>query len=140
MKSIGRIKKFLIVGISAAFVNVSIMVLFVEGFGFKTYLLKNLANILSIEISIIYNYMLSRAWTWSDTPAKKGRDLLGQCVSFHVANLTGLFLRVVLFAFLEKLAVFYVLNIILGIVLAAFVSYILYDKIVFKRPINEKPL
>jgi dolichol-phosphate mannosyltransferase len=140
MKSIGRIKRFLIVGISAAFVNISIMVLFVEGFGFKTYFLKNLANILSIEVSIIYNFMLSRAWTWSDTPSRKGRDFLGQCVSFHVANLTGLVLRVVLFAFLEKFAVFYVLNMMFGIVLAAFVSYILYDKIVFKRPLNEKIL
>jgi len=140
MKSIGRIKRFLIVGISAAFVNISIMVLFVEGFGFKTYFLKNLANILSIEVSIIYNFMLSRAWTWSDTPSTKGRDLLGQCVSFHVANVTGLVLRVVLFAFLEKFAVFYVLNMMFGIVLAAFVSYILYDKIVFKRPLNEKIL
>ncbi len=140
MKSTGRIKRFLIVGMSAAFVNVSIMVLFVEGLGFKTYFLRNLANILSIEVSIIYNFMLSRSWTWSDTPSIKGRDLLGQCVSFHVANLTGLFLRVVLFAFLEKLAVYYVLNIMLGIVLAAFVSYILYDKIVFKKPLKEKTL
>ena len=138
MRSTGRIKRFLIVGMSAAFVNLSLMVLFVEGFGFKTYFLKNLANILSIEVSIIYNFMLSRAWTWSDTPSQKGRNLLGQCVSFHAANLTGLVLRVVLFAFLEKLAVYYVLNIMLGIVLAASVSYILYDRIVFKRAVNEK--
>ncbi len=134
----GRYKKFLIAGLSAAFVNLSVMVIFVEVFGFKTYFLKNLANIVSIEISIIYNFMLSRAWTWNDTPLKKGKDLLGQCISFHVANLTGLGIRIILFAFLEKLAVFYILNMLLGIVVAAFVSFVLYDRIVFKRPVNEK--
>lgn len=116
------------------------MVVLVELFGFKTYFLKNLANILSIEISIIYNFMLSRAWTWNDTPLKKGGDLLGQCVSFHVANLSGLGIRIILFAFLDKLAVFYILNILLGIGVAALVGYLLYDRIVFKRPMNDKPL
>ena len=132
-------QRFCIAGFSAAVVNLSLMVLFVEGFGCKTYLLKNLANLLSIEISIIYHFVLSRAWTWSDAPQKKGKELIAQCISFHVANLTGIAIRVIIFAVLEKMGVFYILNVILGIGVATAVSFILYDRIVFRRRIDEKP-
>jgi dolichol-phosphate mannosyltransferase len=134
-----RVKKFLIAGLSAAFVNLSLMILLVEYLGFKTYLLKNLANIMAIEVSIIYNFMVSRAWTWRDVPPKKGKDLMAQCVSFHAANLVGMAARVIIFATLERLGVFYVLNVILGIGVAAAMSFVLYDRIVFKKPMDEKP-
>jgi dolichol-phosphate mannosyltransferase len=138
MRFTGRVRKFLLVGASAALVNLSVMVFFVEVLGFKTYLLKNLANVLSIEISIIFNFALSRAWTWGDVPAKKGRNLAGQCVSFHAANLIGLITRAVLFAVLESAGVYYILNMILGVGIAASMSFVLYDRIVFKRSSDEK--
>lgn len=139
MRITGRANKFLIVGLSAALVNLSLMILLVDGFGFKTFFLKNLANILSIEISIIYHFVLSRAWTWSDAPQKKGKDLIAQCVSFHAANLVGIAARVIIFATLERLGIYYILNVILGIGVAAVASFVLYDRIVFKRPMDEKP-
>ena len=43
--SSSRIRKFLIVGVSAALVNFLFMILLVEVFGFKSFYLKNLANI-----------------------------------------------------------------------------------------------
>lgn len=137
MKLTGRVRKFLIVGLSAAFVNLSLMVLFVEGYGFKTYFLKNLANILSIEISIIYHFAASRAWTWSDAPKKQGKDLMAQCVSFHVANLAGMAIRAVIFAILEKSGVYYIVNVAIGIGLATAVSFVFYDRIVFKKQADE---
>ena len=112
------------------------MVLFVEVFGFTTYILKNAANILSIEISILYHFIISRLWTWHDAPRKKGKTLLGQFISFHVVNITGMIIRVIAFAVLEKLGVFYIVNVTIGICLAAAVSFILYDRIVFKRDIQ----
>lgn len=136
MRFTNRVKKFFIVGLSAAFVNLAFMVLFVEVFWLKTYFLKNLANILSIEISIIYHFVLSRAWTWSDAPKKKGKDLIAQCISFHAANLAGMAVRVLMFAALERIGVFYVLNVVLGIGVAAVMSYMLYDRIVFRMPVG----
>ena len=41
--------------------------------------------------------------------------------------------RVILFAVLERLGVFYVLNVVLGIVVVAAMSFILYDKVVFRN-------
>ena len=131
-----RIKRFFIAGLSAALVNLFFMVLFVEAFGFTTYILKNLANILSIEISILYHFTVSRLWTWHDAPRKKGKNLLGQFISFHVVNITGMIIRIITFAVLDKLGMYYILNVTVGICLAAAVSFVLYDRIVFKRDIQ----
>jgi len=131
-----RIKRFLIAGLSAALVNLFFMVLFVEVFGFTTYFLKNVANILSIEISILYHFVVSRVWTWHDAPRKKGRNLLGQFISFHVVNITGMIIRIITFAVLDKLGMYYILNVTVGICFAAAVSFFLYDRIVFKRDIQ----
>jgi dolichol-phosphate mannosyltransferase len=138
MRLTGRVKKFLIIGFSAAFVNFLLMILFVEVLGFKSYYLKNLANILSIEISILYNFILSRLWTWGDVPRKQGKGLITQFISFNLAAFTGISIRVIVFAILEKLRVFYLLKVAIGIGLAATVDFILYDKLVFRRPANEK--
>lgn len=109
------------------------MILFVEVFKFKTYFLKNAANVLSIGISIVYHFILSRLWTWKDAPQKKGKGLIIQFISFNIANFTVMAVRIILFAILEKMGVFYVLNVVFGIVLAATVSFILYERFVFNR-------
>jgi len=114
MKVTKRVKRFCIAGSSAALVNLSLMILFVEGFGFATYYLKNLANLLSIEISILYHFFISR-WTWSDAPSKKGKYLIGQCALFHAANITAMAVRIILFAILETLGVYYIVNVIASI-------------------------
>lgn len=133
-----RVKKFLIVGSSAAVVNFAVMIIFVEYFFFNTYLLKNIANVLSMEIGGFYNFILSRRWTWGDSPKKRGTDLITQFVSFNLAALTGISIRVIIFAILEKFGVFYLLNLTIGIGLGALVNFILYDKLIFKRALDGK--
>jgi putative flippase GtrA len=128
-----RIMKFLIVGCSAALVNFLLITIFIELFGFTGYFLKNLANILAIEMSAVYNFSISRLWTWKDAPRKQGKSLVAQFVSFNLALLAGIVLRVILFAVLEKWGVFYLLNVAIGIGIAACIDFILYDKFVFKR-------
>lgn len=138
MKLTDRLKKFLIVGSSAATVNFLSMILFVEVFGFKTYFLKNVANILAIEISILFNFIFQRHWTWGDVEKRQGLGLMTQLLSFHMAALTGIFLRIILFALLEKWGVFYLLNVAIGIGIAAGINYFLYDKLIFRGVRNEK--
>lgn len=138
MRLTDRVKRFLIIGSSAALVNFLLMILFVEVFWFKTYFLKNLANVSSIEISVFYNFLLSRLWTWVDAPKKQGKSLMVQFVSFNLAALTGIGIRVFVFAILEKWGIFYLLNVALGIGLAATVDFLLYDKLIFKRRADEE--
>lgn len=134
----GRLKKFIIVGASAAIVNFGAMIIFVEILDFNEYFYKNIANILSIELSIIFNFYLSRQWTWFDAPQKKGKMLVGQLLYFNLAALTGIFMRIICFAALDRLEVFYIINVAIGIGIAAIVDFILYDKLIFRRSTNEK--
>jgi putative flippase GtrA len=131
--------KFLIVGCSAAVVNFLLITIFIELFGFKSFFLKNLANILAIEMSAVYNFSISRLWTWKDAPRKQGKILGAQFISFNLALLAGIVLRVLLFAVFEKWGIFYLLNVAIGIGIAACINFILYDRFVFKRRRSEAP-
>jgi putative flippase GtrA len=135
-----RIMKFLIVGCSAAVVNFLLITIFIELLGFKSYFFKNLANILAIEMSAIYNFSISRVWTWKDAPRKQGKSLVGQFIYFNGVLLAGIVVRVILFAVFEKWGLFYLLNVAIGIGIAACIDFFLYDKFVFKRPGNSKGL
>jgi dolichol-phosphate mannosyltransferase len=138
MKYNQRIMRFLIVGSSAAAVNFLLITILIELLGFKTYLLKNIANILAIEMSTLYNFSVSRLWTWGDAPKKQGKSLIGQFVSYNLAALTGIAFRAVLFPILEKIGVFYLFNVAIGIAMAATLDFILFDKLVFKRGSYQK--
>jgi dolichol-phosphate mannosyltransferase len=140
MKYNERITKFLIVGCSAALVNFLLITIFIELLGFKSYFLKNLANILAIEMSAIYNFSISRVWTWKDAPRKQGKSLVGQFIYFNGVLLAGIVVRVILFAVFEKWGLFYLLNVAIGIGIAACIDFVLYDKFVFKRPGTSKEL
>jgi dolichol-phosphate mannosyltransferase len=128
-----RIKRFLIAGASAAVVNLAFMGLFVEICGFKGYWLKNIANISSMEISIFYNFILCRSWTWSDTLREQGVSLLRQFFIFNSAALSGMLIRIGLFAFFEMYGMNYLMNVCLGIGSVAILSFFFYDRVVFKR-------
>jgi len=128
-----RVKKFLIVGGSAAVVNLGAMSLLVELLGFEGYYLKNLANILSMEVSILYAFIFNRKWTWKDAAKKEGKKLISQFVLYNFAVLIGISIRIVLFALLELTGLYYLFNVAIGIGVAAIVDYMLYDKFVFRR-------
>jgi putative flippase GtrA len=117
-----------------------LITIFIEFLGFKSYFLKNLANILAIEMSAIYNFSISRLWTWKDAPKKQGKSLVGQFIYFNLALLAGIVLRVILFAVFEKWGIFYLLNVAFGIGIAACIDFILYDKFVFRRGRYQKEL
>jgi dolichol-phosphate mannosyltransferase len=132
-----RLKRFLIVGSSAAIVNFALMIFLVEALSFNTYVLKNIANVISIEVSVFYNFLLSRVWTWGDAPKRQGKGLFSQFIFFNLAALTGIIIRIIVFAVLDKLGVFYIINVFLGIGIAAIVDFVLYDKLIFRRVIHE---
>jgi dolichol-phosphate mannosyltransferase len=132
-----RLKKFILVGLSSAVVNVILIVILIEILLFDTYLLRNIANIFSIEVSIVFNYILSRIWTWGDAPKKYGKGLIAQFISFNLAALSGILIRVSLFAALDKLGIVYLVNVFIGIGVAATVDFILYDKLIFRRVLKQ---
>ena len=127
------IGKFLLVGGSAVAINLALLFLLVNYLGFNSPFGENLANALAMELSIIYNFFLSRKFTWRDRPKKSGKNLGLQILGFHVTIGTTILLRIVLFWWLQRLGVFYVLNAAIGTGLAASFDFLVYDNLIFKK-------
>lgn len=132
-----KVRRFAAVGATAAVVNLGLMFALVELFGFQGELMKNLANFLSIELSVFYSFALSRSWTWRDVPRKSGRALFFQFLSFNAAAFVAVLFRVFLFALLEKAGIHYLVNVSLGIGLAAGINYFFSDRLVFRVPSRD---
>ena len=79
-----RITKFCISGLLSALINLVLLLLLVNYLNFNTVFLENIANILSMEISIIFNFIISRNWTWSDIEREQGKGLFKQAFIFHL--------------------------------------------------------
>ena len=131
------IVKFLVVSGSAVVINLVLLFLMVRYLGFNTLWRQNAANIISMELSIIYNYFLSRAFTWSDRRHEKGGKLVIQIVKFHVAIGITLLFRAFLFPLLQHFGVFYILNAAIGIILAAIFNFFVYDTLIFRERKKE---
>jgi dolichol-phosphate mannosyltransferase len=124
--------KFVLVSGSAVILNLLLLYFMVRYLGLNTAWGENIANILSMEISVIYNFFLSRAITWGDRPREHGWRLFMQLVKFHIAIGITTLMRIGLFALLQWLGVFYLLNATIGIVIAACLNFIAYNTLVFK--------
>jgi len=133
-----RLKRFLLVGSSAFVVNAALMIFLVEILGFASPLMKNIANFLAMEISIFYNFLISRMWTWKDAPKKQQGKLAVQFVAFNIAALAGVLLRIASFAAMENWQIHYLMNMTIGVGMAAAFDFVLYDRLIFKRPVQVK--
>jgi len=127
------IGKFLIVSGSAAALNLLLLFLMVRYLGFNTSLLENVANAVSMELSIVYNFLMSRAITWNDRSKEKGGRLFVQILQFHAAIGVTVLFRLALFPALQHVGVPYLLNAAIGIALASIFNFFVYDSLVFKK-------
>lgn len=127
------IVKFLAVSGSAVALNLVLLFLMVRYWGFGSSLMQNVANGVSMEISIIYNFLLSRAITWNDRIKESGGRLFVQMLQFHAAIGVTVLFRLVLFPVLQHVGVPYLLNAAAGIGLGAIFNFFVYDSLVFKR-------
>jgi putative flippase GtrA len=130
------IAKFLVVSGSAVAINLGLLYLLVNYLGFDSAWGQNGANIISMEISIVYNYFLSKAITWRDRYQETGRGLLIQVIKFHVTIGITILGRMGLFAVLQLAGVNYLINAAIGIALSAVFNFMVYDTLIFKK---ERP-
>jgi len=131
-----RIFKFLLSGSSAAIINLVFLYILIVYLQFNTRFLENIANALSMEISIIYNFIINRQWTWRDAKKEHNFELIKQCLFFHLAVGVSIIIRLIMFPILQFYGVNYLMNATVGIGVGAIVNYVLYDKVVFKRKEN----
>jgi dolichol-phosphate mannosyltransferase len=125
--------KFLVVSGSAVIINLLLLFVMVNYLGFNTDIGENIANAVSMELSIIYNFFMSRAITWKDRLREPGSRLLIQLIKFHVTIGITILFRLVLFPILQLAGIHYIINAAIGIAISAVFNYFVYDNLIFKK-------
>ncbi len=128
-----KIIKFLLSGSTAAIINLISLNVLISFFNFNTSLLENVANFLSMELSILYNFVLSRNWTWKYSVKYSRKKIFPQLISFHLVVGVSIILRSTLFPIFQYFGIHYLLNALIGIALGAVINFVLYEKVVFKN-------
>ncbi|ABA22958.1 Glycosyl transferase, family 2 [Trichormus variabilis ATCC 29413] len=130
-----KIFKFLLGGSLAAALNLLLIFLLVEKLNFNTPLLRNIANVISIEISLIFSFFVYRTWVWTGGVWNLREVFLRQLPLYHVSAGLAVFTRVFLiFPILDWLQVNYAVNTVIGALLSASINYFISDSFVFKTP------
>ena len=94
-----KLFKFILIGITLTIVNLLLIYFFVEILKLNTPFLKNVSNVLAIEIGIVLSFVLNRHFTWPES--KKNDTFLNQIIRFHYGVGFSAIFRVVLFAIIQ---------------------------------------
>lgn len=124
--------RFLLGGGVAALFNLVLIALLIDRWGFDTPWLRNVANVLAMEISLVFSFWVYRLWVWPGGDWSLRHILLKQLPLYHVAAGAAVLARsLVVFPLLDYWGVNYGVNTLLGILLSAGINYILSDRLVF---------
>jgi dolichol-phosphate mannosyltransferase len=132
-----RIVKFLVGGGVAAGFNLLLIFSLIELLGFDTPILRNIANVVSIELSLLFSFFLYRIWVWPGGTWTV-REVLGQQLPlYHIAAGSAVLIRIlIVFPSLDWLGVNYAINTLIGVLLSAVINYVISDRLVFTPRIN----
>lgn len=129
-----RTVKFLIGGGVAAALNLILIFVLIEWLGLATPLLRNVANIIAIELSLVFSFFVYRIWVWPGGVWRANEVLLKQLPLYHLSAGAAVLLRVlIVFPLLDRLGVDYRLNTIIGVLLSAVLNYLISDRLVFNH-------
>jgi len=129
-----KLLKFFVVGCLLATFNLLLIYFFVDILLFNTKLLENIANIITIEIGIIFSFFFNKNWTWKDTSKNIKDNIMLQLLKFHTVVAFTAILRILFFVLFQSISISYILNTLLCILIVSIFNFILYDLKVF----NEK--
>ena len=126
-----KIVRFIITGTVGAFINLFFIFLLVSIFRMNTTFLENLANFFSLELSIIFSFIVNRNWTWKHRISNQKNKTSTQFFFFHFAVGFSVLFRILIFPIFQLLGVNYLVNTAIGILLGATINYFSLDKLIF---------
>jgi dolichol-phosphate mannosyltransferase len=133
-----KILKFLLGGGLAAALNLALIYLIIGKLGFNTPFLRNIANVISIEISLIFSFFIYRTWVWTGGIWNIREVFLRQLPLYHIAAGVAVITRILfIFPILDWLRVNYGINTLIGAVLSASINYLISDSFIFKTPTQK---
>lgn len=134
-----KIFKFLLGGGIAAMINLLLIYFLIEWLEFNTPVLRNLANSLSIELSLLASFFIYRIWVWPGGAWTLREVLWRQIPLYHISAGTAVVARIFLiFPLLDRLDVNYTINTLVGVLLSAALNYLISDRLVFKSSDSDQ--
>ncbi|GET35663.1 GtrA family protein [Microseira wollei] len=128
-----RIVRFLICGGVAAAFNILLLAIIIESFNLDQPVLRNIANVVSIEVSLLFSFFVYRTWVWSKSAWKLKEVLWREIPLYHLSCGSVVAMRsLILFPVLDWLGVNYSINSLVGIVIGSAMNYVMSDQLVFK--------
>lgn len=129
-----KIIKFLIGGGITTCFNLILIFMMIDWWGWNTILLHNIANVVSIELSILLSFFIYRVWVWTEGEWTIKEMVLKQIPMFHLAAGTVVIARIFfLFPLLDYWSVNPEINTLAGGVFGAAINYFTNEKLVFNH-------
>jgi len=108
--------RYLLCGLVTAIFNVLLISSMIEILRLNTPVLRNLANLSSTEISLLFSFFVYKIWVWTGGTWEIKKVLFYQIPLYHVsAGISVLARSLILFPILDWLGVQYSINTLVGI-------------------------
>lgn len=130
-----KIVKYGLAGTVIALSQILSLMFFVEVIELEANWITNIGNLLSIVFSLLVAFVLHSTFTWRMKFHSGGHALL-KLFHFLLFSSTTIFIRLVLFFFLDEGGMPYTWNAMVGIVVIVIINFLGYDQWVFK---SKKP-
>lgn len=132
-----KIINFIFCGLITAAFNIALIHILIGNLGFTTPLLRNLANSVAIEISLIFTFFVYKKWVWTKSKWKLQTILAKELPLFHLSAILTVGLRIfIIFPVIDWLGINYLINTLIGIGLGSVINYLACEKIVFNSNNN----
>lgn len=127
-----RFTRFLLLGGTAAVINLLMMFLFVDVLEWETLVWKNLANAISMEVSLLYSFFVYRAYVWGNEVDRFHAGIGNQLLRYHgAAGSVNLVRFLAIFPLLDLAGVHHLANTLIGIPAGCVMNYFISSKFVF---------
>lgn len=127
-----RIFKYAVDGIFVALSQILTMIFLVEVCHFNTIWETNIANAISIEVSIITGFILHSLNTWR-YKYQSLSEVFHKFISFHLVTGISFIARLILFYMLSMIHIHYMVATFICIAVAVTMNFVGYNHFVFKR-------
>ena len=122
-QSTKKIVNFLLSGSLASLINIGIIYFLIYKIGFDTPILRNIANFIAIEISLIIGFFSYKIWVWKSRSWQLESILLHQLPLYNLAAIEIIIIRViVIFPLLNWLNINPIINTLVGIIIGAILN------------------
>jgi dolichol-phosphate mannosyltransferase len=133
-----RFTRFLLLGGTAALVNLLIMYFLVDACDWKEPFWKNLANAVSMEVSLLYSFIVYRIYVWGNQTGHFRKGLATQMWRYHgTAGAINLMRFFAIFPLLDWLGVHHLTNTVIGISAGCVINYFISNHFVFTTDLQR---